>query len=473
MKKLKNNKQTWLSLAVMAIALLTASTAGAQEVTTSGYANIDLLIKSAPQGGGQVAASTTGKGLKAWRDSTAFKQAVQVGDIVGAKFTVFYLYARPTAGNAFGGWYADADGDGQLDVAKDVLLSSDEEYFCMLPLDDDVTVYATEAEAKASGQYPPQETIFAYFTRGVMVYTSYYQGEGYANCGSVWIDKPVNQPGDQVTLRALANDGYQFEYWQDSLLMGNVVSRENPLTMTVKGGERLYAYFSAIDGPQVELPAEGGYRMVMIGQPWVMTDEAMKAGAHVVVLEQEDLVKTPDGKAYLDASKEDALIDVAQFNGLPSLVYGKGNVRFAYKLDYGMARSQTPLIRWSGDAGTTVRGELLYAYAWRDDLQAFVQCGNTDTFVNPSAGTTISIAPRQAYFSIPAQDLTDDEGRIPAIIALSPDGFDQAVAGIPGVTVRSIDVSGRKIYTLSGAEVSTTSEPGIYIINGQKVVVKN
>ena len=83
-------------------------------------------------------------------------------------------------------------------------------------------------------------------------------------------------------------------------------------TFTVKGGERLYAYFTAIDAPSVEMPADGAYRMVVFTQPWIMTDLTMMNGAHVVVLESEDLKRDAEGRVYLDASNEDTFRSVGR-----------------------------------------------------------------------------------------------------------------------------------------------------------------
>ena len=87
-----------------------------------------------------------------------------------------------------------------------------------------------------------------------------------------------------------------------------------------------------------------------------------------------------------------------------------------------------------------------------------------------------------AYFSMSAFDLTDDDGNIPTVIGLSPETYDAGVAGrdsaleqlagIGGVTVGTTTLNGQKVYTLSGVEVKSTGEKGVYIVNGKKVVLK-
>ncbi len=338
-----------------------------------------------------------------------------------------------------------------------------------------IPIYATKAEASA-GTKPAasQSTLFAYFTRGAKVAVSYHQGEDRGNCGSVFIDKAVNAPGDQVTVRALPNDGFQFEYWQDASDMGNIVSRDNPYTFTVGGGERLYAYFTAIDAPVVNLPEEGGFTVMIFDGPWVMTDDARRAGEMVLVMEAEDLVRTADGKAYLDMTKEESHFDVAQGNSMPTIIYGKGAVRFAYKLDYGYARKNTreALVQWSTARGTNVKGENLYVYAFRPDLGAFVTIGNSDHMLNPEVSTTISVPSNTAYFKMDAFDLVDDQGNIPTVIGLSPETYDKVMYGIEDTPTANAQSSAPAIYDLQGRPVQGKPNRGLYIIDGKKHSVK-
>ena|GEM_PF-1321151 len=475
------------ALLLTAVALLSSQQMRAQdEVQTVGYANVNITVKAVPEAGGKVFPFNQEAGIKAWRTEWNFKQPVAVGSMFEMPFTMLFLYANPATdqGYIFGGWYLD-DGDGVFDATKDELMSEEAEYMAMTAIDETATIYSTQAEAK-SGVFPEQPTdlIFAYFTRGARVSMSVNQDDDmeiHAACGSVWVSKPVNEPGDQITVRAIANDGFQFEYWQDAASMGNIVSRENPYTFTVQGGEHLYAYFTAVDAPYFDLPEEGGFAVASIGQPWVLSDESMKNGAHVLVMESEDLRRTDDGKMYLDMSLEDAHIDVAQTNGLPSIVYGKGRVRFAYKLGYGMARKSYTLVNWSGNKGVNLGGDVLYVYVFIPELGAFIQYGTTDSYA-PNHTESVFVPAGLAYFSMSAFDLTDDDGNIPTVIGLSPETYDAGVAGrdsaleqlagIGGVTVGTTTLNGQKVYTLSGVEVKTTNEKGVYIVNGKKVVLK-
>ena len=469
-------------LALFSLLLGSSLQASAQdEFETVGYANVWHSLKAVPEGGGKVCATTTANGLKTWKATVDFNQTLSVAQMIDSHIIMYFIFARAEQGYTFAGWYEDADGDGVFDQTKDEFLSDEAEYIMMDILDDDYTIYATQAEAR-NGQKPtvPQHTVFAYFTRGATVGVSYYQDPEHANCGSVFVDKPLNEPGDVVTARALPTDGFQFEYWQSESRMGSVVSRDNPYTFTVSGGERLYAYFTAIDAPEFDLPEEGGFRVVYLNAPWVMTEETALGGAHILVLEAEDFTRTADGKVYLDMSKEEVMIDLAQQDGLPTIIYGKGHVRFAYKMGYGIARksSREALVRWSGNRGATVKGENLYVYAFNESLGAFLSVGNTDQMINPEAPTEVQVAAGQAYFSMSAFDLVDDQGNIPAVIGLSPETFDQAMTVIGELSSSTVSYGKtsafqpQTVYDLQGRKVSRQLSRGLYIVDGRKLYVK-
>ena len=419
-------------LSLLLLVLLGCLSAEAQDddIQTVGYANVWYQITATPADGGKVFAAASESSLKMWRQDYSLKTTVQVGQLMGAYVMLFYTYAQPADGYIFAGWYADSDGDGQLDIDKDLLLSTNANEIQIDALPDDLAVYDTQAAAKQAakqdGGYPAAPTqIFALFTNGAIVGMSYFQDEEHGNCGSVYVDKPVNAPGDEVTAMALPNDGFQFEYWQSEPRMGQIVSRENPITFTVEGSERLYAYFSAIDAPSVTLPEEGGFAVLPLNANWVLSDEAMMAGAHVLVMEAEDLTRTDDGRAYLDMTKEDCLIDIAQQNNLPTIVYGKGTVRFSFKMSYGFARKRAAeaLVRWSGDKGVTVKGggEPMYVYGFQPKHGCFTAIGNTDTMVNPDAPDEVKVPAGLAYIVMAGWDLADAEGNIPTVIGLTPE----------------------------------------------------
>ena len=441
-----------------------------------GYTNAYVSLKAYPQQGGKVCGGLTSSSLKVWMPSFPLKTTFPVGSLMGVNVIAYYAFSQPAEGYLFGGWYEDTDGDGEFDITKDQQLSTEGEFFELLTLDDNATIYETEAAAKSAAKPDtPTRTIFGFFTNGASVDVAYRQGATVGNCGTVFIDKPINSPGDQVTVRALPNDGFQFEYWEDAPLLGNILSRDETYTFTVKGGDKLYAYFTAIDAPEVDLPEDGGCKVLVVQQPWVLSEEAMKAGAHVIVMEKEDLVRTDDGKTYLDMTKEECQLDVTQQGGVPTLVTGKGKVRFSFKDIVGVARatSSEALVQWSGSKGVTLNQEFVYVYLFHEDLGAFIQFAHSDTMVDPSASTKISIPAGWAYIALSAYDIVDNQtGKIPTVIGLSPETFDAGVSGIEGAHIEKRNLRGTTLYTLSGLQVKAAGQPGVYVVNGRKVVLK-
>ena len=483
-------KKNLLTTLTALMALLAPATVSAQENgEITGYVNAWIDIRVAPEGAGQVAYALTPTALKTWGGSKSYNAPLTTFSLMGSDIIALQLYARPVADNgySFAGWYLD-NGDGVLNIEEDEFLDDNDEYYFMSALPDDVTLYDTQAAA-LNGVKPSQvqDVIFAYFTNGAVCGVSYYQDDEYTfhgNCGNVWSSKPANVPGDEVTVRALPNDGFHFEYWSDAFFRGEPVSRENPYTFTVKGGERLYAYFSADDAPTYSLPAEGGFKVVNLDATWFLSDESVKNGALALVLEEEDLKRTDSGQVYLDMDNENSHFDNSQIGGTPTLLYGKGDVKFAYKtVGLGYSRTNDPLVKWSGAEGTTVSGDVIYAYVFIEKLGAFVEVGNTDNMANPNAPTSVDIPANVAYFSLPAFDLTDDEGNIPSVIGLSPATYDRAlvegktaldqlIAAVDGVKRSERTLGGLQVYTLSGVRLTTTPEKGVYIVNGKKVVLK-
>ncbi len=453
------------------------------EIDFTGYANVWYTLKVVNDNGGKICATASQSGLKTWTSTKKeWSQTVETGQLMGVDVFLFYLFAQVDTSNGyiFGGWYSD-DGDGKFDITKDELLSGDVEYLMIVPLSEGTPVYDTQAQAKSGAK--PQSTmgtIFALFTRGASIGLSYHQDETWANCGSVFVDKPVNEPGDVVTARALPNDGFTFQYWKSGYEPGDgeVISYDNPYTFTVQGGEKVYAYFTDNEAPSFEMPAEGGYRVELLEKTWTLSDESIKDGACILNLEAEDLVLS-NGKAYLQPpgyDVENVWSVVSHDRYAPTLLYGKGAISFAFNFGYGFGRKQSSetLIKWSGSQGTEVKGNgtPVYVYVFSNNLGAFVQYGNTDTMVNPNAPSSVKVPANYAYFSMLAYDLADSSGNIPMAIGLSPESYDYAIAGISPTQLSPVNVKGTKMYSLSGVEVKTTSQKGVFIVNGKKIVIK-
>ena len=488
---------------VVTAMLTTASGLQAQEIgEVEGYANVYITAKVVPTGGGRVWLSVNkpGQGLPSWKTDESKLNRVMP---VSADYIYFYANAQPLGENIFGGWYLD-DGDGVLDMTKDELLNTDEQaliVFDAVELTGSDSYYETEAEANAATKpTEPQAVIFALFTNGATVKPDDYMKK----FGSVSIDKPNNTIGDRVTVSATPIEGYRFEYWkskQGSTLFDTdkgIISRQNPYTYTVKGGEKLYAYFSAINAPTYEFPAEGGWKVLDFNNTtgaWVLHEQSQ---AICYLFDMSDL-EYENGQLVLRSDDEASWFDNTQTYSTSfeqrnaTMVYGAGTVRFGFSLtqyyeaNVVFGRLNNEMVQYTGAKALTVKdpenAACYHFYRFDEELQGFYEFATTDFIADPDAPSSVTIPAHTAYIRLSAYDLTDPSlglnigYEIPTVIALSPKAFEpfeeQATAiEKAAMNITENEVGGMKIYTLSGMKVKATDQPGIYIMNGRKVVVR-
>ena len=455
-----------------ALLLFTAAPSVAQDVETTSYVN--AFVRATAVGGGTVALMSLDKsGLPIYREVRDYKSQFPV--MMGTQ-AVFLGTARPDGDVKFFGWFLD-DGDGQLDITKDELIAtSAEEAFLSFPIEmlgEDVAEYETVADAKKAAAFPdaPQVQIFAYFFSGVSASINYHQDL----MGTVDVDKFPNAVGDKVTVEAFPADGYEFLYWKDNLdpKQAVIVSEENPYTFTVDKPQTLYAVFRDLTAPVVEFPAEGGFKVMSFDKPWVFDE---RADVTVYVLTLKELRAHDQGRTYFDLTAEDSHFDITQtYDNTATLMYGKGTAPLLFREQNGYSR-HNPIVKWSGNGATVKEGAdavPVYVYVFHEDLGAFLQYAHTDFYQHPeSAQQTIELPENVAYASIDAISLTDSEGNIPTVIAMSPEAYDQITTAVEGITPKQATVGKTKIYTLSGVEVKATDQPGIYVVNGHKVSVR-
>ncbi len=499
-------KITLFKRAAMAITaiLMTVTVAEAQEIgETQGYINMYVTAKVVPEGCGKVwlSANRPGQGLPVWKTTESTLQRVMP---ISHQYVAFYANAQTVGDYIFCGWYLD-DGDGEFDITKDELVSTETESllaFNILELTGSDEYYETEAEANAAAKpTEPQAVLFALFTNGATAQPE----RNMEKFGQVVIDNPYNNIGDQVTITAIPEEGYQFEYWKTkkgtTILDSDkgIVSRQNPYTFTVQGGEKLYAYFSDIDAPTFEFPSEGGWKVLDFNNTtgvWVLHE---LSNAICYLFDLSDLVYE-NGQLSLRSDDELSWYDSTQAyntsftNRNATIVYGAGTVRFAWSLSkyYGGAnviygRLNNEMVQYTGSKPVTINdpdGAACYHfYRFDEELQGFYQFATTDFIAEPDAPESVTIPAQTAYIKISAYDLTDpslglDFGyEIPTVIALSPKAFEPFVEVATDIekaamNITESEVGGMKIYTLSGMKVTATDQPGIYIMNGRKVVVK-
>ncbi|MBP3252218.1 MAG: hypothetical protein J6M25_06195 [Prevotella sp.] len=478
-------KKSFTLFMLMLLAVFLAPTAvDAQDITLEGYTNVYIRVQAAVEGSGRVSVTPPKGGLETYKEVVDFQKTLPVA----MSSVSFNVKCRANSGYTFGGLYAD-DGDGVFDITKDELIYSADAGLMLLPLsmlglDDDYELYATETEAQM-GEKPtePQVIIFANFSNGVTIAVDRYQEQ----CGTVEISKPVNAAGDVVTIKAIPAEGYQFEYWKTGYGsqwgMPNPdtsVSSEAEWTFTVQGGERYYAYFSAVNAPVLEFPEEGGWIATSFTGSWLMHEQSQGIS---YCLTMDDIVTNDAMQTYLNIDNDDAKYDNVHrffsaergYGNRASLVYGKGTVRFThYIVGLGFDRSGN-ILEWSGTKPYTVndRDNTLgyHVYVFRPDLEAFVRIGTTDSYEEVYT-TSVTVPANTCYLCMEGFDLADPiTGYIPEVIGLSPEAFDKAVAGVEEVQV-SQKVGRQTVFDLMGRKMDGTPVKGLYIREGKKIVIK-
>lgn len=494
---------TQLIVALLTLACLWPTPTQAQDfVEVSGYVNVFVRLQAAVPGSGRVSATPPSGGLDSFKETVDFKQTMPVAAIIDAVY--FQSKSRASAGYAFVGWYLD-NGDGQLDPSADEQLSNEANPLMTIPVSllgvPESSIYATEAEAKAAAMpTEPQLTIFAYFTNGAVVDVDYKMGQGVGsfNLGTVEISKPVNQPGDQVTVKAIASEGCRFEYWKTGYgsqwgteQPNTVVSHDPEFTFTVQGGEHYYAYFSREDAPEIDFPEEGGWYVGAFKGCWILhelsdarifvpsfTDDRSEDNRIV-----NDLIVDQQQRAYLDQGDTNAWfdntinnLDPTRADGRATLIYGKGKVRFTHDFSSWVNFDRTGnVLNWSGNKGATVSDpnhvHNYYVYAFQPDLAAFVKIGTTDEWADDYSAT-VSVPAQTCFISVEALQIADPEtDYIPNVIGLTPEAFDQAVSGIEKPQTKTLSLGGYRFYTLDGKQLSSPRHKGIHIVDGKKVFV--
>jgi len=473
--------------AVLLLSALLPMASVAQDIgAPQGYINVYVRVQTVAAGSGRVSITPPAGGLESYKETVDFQKTLPVA--VSAVY--FNAKARPADGYSFAGWYVD-DGDGQFDIAKDLLASDEPETVLLIPLellgyDDETPLFETEAEGKAAGMpAEPQLLVHAFFTNGASASVDYLQED----CGTVEISKAVNQPGDVVTIKAIPANGYQFEYWKTGrgtqLFAANPdtsVSTEASYTFTVKGGEHYYAYFSAMNAPVLHFPEEGGWIATSFDATWFLHEQS---GAYVYDGELTDIVTNEQGQTFLNLDDEEAIYPNAHtfrnalrgYGNRASLIYGKGEVRFThYIVGLDFARSKNYIAEWSGPKGITIsdkNNEFNYhVYLFSDQAGAFVKYATTDLLADPEhATTTIDVPKEKCYICVEAIDIANPQtGYIPEVIGMTAHAFDHASAGIQE---SKRTVAPRATYDLQGRRVASGQlKRGLYIVDGKKSFIQ-
>lgn len=482
-----------LLMTALAVATFAPMSTAAQEMgELQGYVSVFVRVQASTPGTGRVAVTPPSGGLDTYKETVDFQRTLPVS--MGCVY--FNIKARPNDGFKFGGWYID-DGDGVFDITKDTFDSDEEKSLIFLPLSylgfaDDFEPYATEAEAKMAQQpTEPQMIIFARYTNGASVYVDYMQ----EHCGTVEISNPNNQKGDQVTIKAIPNEGYQFEYWKtgrgSQIFATNrdtSVSHDAEWTFTVEGGEIYYAYFSAIDAPVFNLPEEGGWVAAAFNHSWFLHEQA---DAMIYNPVMGDILTNADGQSFFNQDDEAAWYDNTRhfhnaMRGMgnnATLIYGRGEVRFTnYVPGLGFDRALN-ILEWSGNKPYTIqdKGNVhgYHVWAFKPELKAFVEIGTTDEY-SDAYTESVTVPANTCYICLEGIEIADPvTDFIPTIIGLTPEDYDKAVLGIDETLHTSpFALHSSAVYDLQGRQLSNSQSSnsqiskGLYIQGCKKFFVK-
>ena len=481
-------KRTMKSVLMTLAMLATPLTASAQLGDIQGYVNAFIRVQVvSSQTGPKVCVKTKKSDFTYWKETFDVQKALPV------YLNSVQLICEANNVSNFFGWYID-DGDGVFDLEKDENYTEEKLstiFISTSALSDSEEYYETEVEAQNASDKPtsPQVIIWAFFSNAATAYPDYVPLD-LRVFGNVSIDKKINEPGDVVTVTAEPFEGYQFEYWKTikgstlGLEDKGVVSYDNPYSFTVQGGEKLYAYFTQTDAPIVHFPETGGWKALAFDKVWWLHEQSEGI---IYCPIAEELYKNDDGIYFNLEGAE--MENTQKFN--PSflgrnydatLMFGKGDVRFAYStLNGQMAPGYA--ISWSGDKGYTVTDtdeRYYYVYKFVDNMEGFFEIGNTDLNADINAPTSVFVPANCAYIKLSPFDMVDmgllEDGVMPSIIALTPKAFEpfqEDPTFIEKAKVSERNLGGMKVYTLSGVKVRATDQPGIYIVDGKKVAIKN
>lgn len=477
----------FFTLTALLFLMLLPSQAQQEVGSLLGYTNVNVQVKAATAGSGKVAVTPPDGGIEAFMEVFPFKHTLPVST---GEMVYFKVNGQPANGYFFGGWYLD-DGDGKFDIAKDYTISQDLSSFVFLPVTylkgyvEETSLFETEAEAKAATKpADAQAIIYAYFFNGATVAVDHYMD----NCGTVEISKPVNTVGDEVTIKAIPAEGYQFEYWKTGYgsqwptdQPNTSVSTEAEWTFTVKGGERYFAYFSAVDAPVLQFPEEGGWIATVFDKEWILHEQA-DATVYNFVL--GDIVTNDQQQSYFNLDDEDAQYDVARlysdarrgFGNKATLMYGKGKVRFTHYIPgLGFDRAFN-ILEWSGPKGITITDKDnamgYHVYGFDATKKAFVKIGTTDLYSDDNAPQSIAVPANMCYICLEGMQIADPEtDYIPTVIGMTAADYDHAIAGIEEIgSVQS--ATSDACYDLLGRRLQSQPVRGLYIRGGKKYVVK-
>ena len=342
-------------------------------------------------------------------------------------------YAQPADGWVFIGW-------GTTDQV--IVVSYDSEKSSMITVNSKTSAESNEVDLTP---FTPDTTIYALF--------SHVTASVDASCnrfGTTEVTPLINNISDKVTLKAVPNADYQakFEYWLAP--DGETKITDQSFEVTVEKAAKYTAFFSS--EAVKTLPGEYNYQIVYFDHDVTLLDE--NAEALTLDLYEGDLTK--DTVYYYTGSFIPAKT--------PTIVYSFADALYLPSSEEPYYIPENPI--WTGDEAVSI--------STLDGTQTYYQ---------------VNLPDPEDFFGEVTLTLVDDNATVPAntMLVAIPDATVEALgmastlyidkyvepADDPeAISMTKAQKRSGLIYDLQGHRVKEMNRPGIYIVDGKKILMK-
>jgi hypothetical protein len=287
--------------------------------------------------------------------------------------------------------------------------------------------------------------------------------------GTVTIDKLVNDIGDKVTLTATPNNEFcQFVNWT---LDGQVVSTDPTIVVDVKGIANYEASFSDSRTVTLQFPEAGGYQEFYSNYDFELQEQVDSYSPYLyyTMTNENEMADSVNAEGRRVSHLTGISSNYYLSGKKPAILYGSGEVSISPASGEEAQSDESyscSLFRWSGEQGVQV--DTLPTFDPESDL-TFIYYTFDINKLQFNRITTGTIAPNSLYMRI-FGNMVGAGLEAPEVIYFNEDVETEAT-GISPVKVRR--QQGQGFYTLGGRLQKTPSRSGIYVADGQKIVVRN
>ena len=287
--------------------------------------------------------------------------------------------------------------------------------------------------------------------------------------GTVTIDKLVNDIGDKVTLTATPNNEFcQFVNWT---LDGQVVSTDPTIVVDVTGIANYEASFSDSRTVTLQFPEAGGYQVFYSNYDFELQEQIDSYSPYLyyTMTNENEMADSVNAEGRRVSHLTGISSNYYLSGKKPAILYGSGEVSISPASGEEAQSDESyscSLFRWSGEQGVQV--DTLPTFDPESDL-TFIYYTFDINKLQFNRITTGTIAPNSLYMRI-FGNMVGAGLEAPEVIYFNEDVETEAT-GISPVKVRR--QQGQGFYTLGGRLQKTPSRSGIYVADGQKIVVRN